>query len=195
MNKSLIAFTVLLLVGCAGTTPSDAPITTSSAIDSSDLIDLSDLKSVFEFSPDNEDMISPEEKIKLALLDHFKEWESVRYRYGGMSKHGVDCSGFVYMAFLNQFGIKLPRNSNLQVKLGTSVAQDELRPGDLIFFKTGRSTRHVGIYLDHHRFIHASTSQGVTTSSLESKYWANAYWTARRLDHQLDIKALEHHSS
>jgi hypothetical protein len=176
--RILIVFTILLLAGCASAP--DVPLT--SAIQVQPIVENPLL------------IMEPEEKIKVALLEHFKEWASVKYKFGGLSKDGVDCSGFVYLAFLNQFGVKLPRNTTLQVKLGTTVAQDELKAGDLVFFKTGPAMRHVGIYLDHRRFIHASSSEGVTTSSLDSKYWANAYWTAKRLDHQLDAKALPHRS-
>jgi cell wall-associated NlpC family hydrolase len=173
MIRILTISAVLFLVGCVGAPSSDNHSATN-------LIETSSL-----FSQEQPDWTKTE-----ALNKYFREWEAVRYKFGGLSKEGVDCSGFVYLTFLNQFGVKLPRNTALQSKIGETVAQDELKTGDLVFFKTGysRHTRHVGIYLDHGLFIHASTSQGVTTSSLDSEYWSAAYWKAKRLD----PKVLQH---
>jgi probable lipoprotein NlpC len=99
-----------------------------------------------------------------------------------MSKRGIDCSGFVYVTVYHQLGIRLPRNTRSLLRLGEHIAQSDLQTGDLVFFKTGRSLRHVGIYLEKGLFMHASTHEGVTMSSLDETYWANTYWTARRLD-------------
>jgi cell wall-associated NlpC family hydrolase len=166
MIRILTTFTVLFLVGCASTPAPD-----------------SRSPSPFEINLLSQNDSEPE-WAKTALSKHFREWESVRYKFGGLSKQGIDCSGFVYLTFLNQFGVKLPRNTSLQVKLGETIPQDQLKTGDLVFFKT-RSSRHVGIYLEHRKFMHASSSRGVTTSSLDSKYWSVAYWTAKRLDPKL----------
>jgi probable lipoprotein NlpC len=136
-----------------------------------------------KFSEAIESVKSPDSKWLLATLnEYFKDWESVRYRHGGTSKRGVDCSGFVYLTFLHQLGVKLPRNTRSLVHLGHSITQDELQTGDLVFFKTGATLKHVGIYLEKGLFMHASTHQGVTMSSLEDRYWSNTYWTARRLN-------------
>lgn len=170
MIRVLTAFAILFLVGCAG-----APTSDSRSV------------SLFELNPLTQDEnYSEPEWTKTALSKYFREWESVRYRFGGLSKRGVDCSGFVYLTFLHQFGVKLPRNTALQSKIGETITQNQLKTGDLVFFKTGFSSRrHVGIYLENRKFIHASLSQGVTTSSLDSKYWSTAYWTAKRLDPKL----------
>jgi len=56
-----------------------------------------------------------------------------------------------------------------------------LRAGDMVFFKTGIFTRHVGMYIDKGNFLHVSSSKGVTISSLEDPYWASAYWKAQRI--------------
>ena len=101
---------------------------------------------------------------------------------GGLSKNGVDCSGFVYLTFRSIAGVQLPRTTHQQMKLGTEVSPQHLKPGDLLFFKTGWYTRHVGIYLHNGRFMHASTSQGVTLSELSEKYWGNAFYLAKRIN-------------
>lgn len=117
------------------------------------------------------------------LNDQLRQWRGAPYRYGGLERSGVDCSGFVYRTFRDRFDIQLPRSTKQQTSLGTRVSRDELLPGDLVFFKTGSgaSGLHVGIYDTDDQFIHASTSQGVTRSSLSNVYWKRAYWQARRL--------------
>lgn len=118
---------------------------------------------------------------KESLNKQLKSWKSVKYRFGGLNKRGVDCSGFIYMTFLEQYGIKLPRNTRSQVKMGKAVKRHELQLGDLVFFRVNRNVRHVGIYLKDDKFMHVSARKGVTTSSLNNSYWVNKYWTARRL--------------
>ncbi|NRD71786.1 C40 family peptidase [Shewanella sp. VB17] len=110
-----------------------------------------------------------------------REWRGIPYRYGGMSKRGVDCSGFVSLAYQQILGKKLPRTTAKQVYLGQSIIKSQLKTGDLVFFKTGWSTRHVGIYLSNNRFLHASTSQGVMISLLDNSYWQQKYWQSRHL--------------
>jgi lipoprotein Spr len=119
--------------------------------------------------------------VKKQLIQLHSEWEGTPYRFGGMSKAGVDCSGFVALGFKQKFGITLPRTTDEQRSVGQSVSKSQLREGDLVFFKTGWSTRHVGIYLGSHQFLHASTSQGVMISSLNNSYWKQKYWLSRRL--------------
>jgi cell wall-associated NlpC family hydrolase len=69
--------------------------------------------------------------------------------------------------------------------LGKKVSQNNLKPGDLVFFKTGLFSRHVGIYLDKRKFLHASTSVGVTISSLDNQYWKKNYWKSVRISTNL----------
>ncbi|WP_394390442.1 NlpC/P60 family protein [Shewanella woodyi] len=119
------------------------------------------------------------------LLAFYKGWKGVPYRLGGMSKRGVDCSGFVYLAYQQLLTTQVisvfPRTTADQVELGRQVSKSQLKTGDLVFFKTGWSTRHVGIYLSDNRFLHASTSQGVMISRLDNSYWKQKYWQSRRL--------------
>ncbi len=119
--------------------------------------------------------------VKQALLAQYQAWKHVRYQLGGLSRRGIDCSGFTQKTFADRFDITLPRDTRSQAKSGKAVSRKHLRPGDLVFFKIGHGTRHVGIYLDDGRFLHASTSKGVIISRLDEAYWAKHYWKAVRV--------------
>ena len=115
------------------------------------------------------------------LNSAYQKWAGTPYQLGGTTHSGMDCSGLVYMVFVEEFGTYLPRTTNAQVELGKRINKSELQAGDLVFFKTGYRSRHVGIYLRNNQFLHASTSKGVIISHLNNPYWANAYWQARRI--------------
>ena len=119
--------------------------------------------------------------VKQTLYAQYNEWKMVKYRAGGLSKGGVDCSGFVYLTFDARLGIKLPRSTDEQVNAGATIAVRDLAPGDLVFFKTGKNVRHVGIYLEEGKFLHASTEKGVMISKLDDEYWARTYWKSVRI--------------
>ncbi len=106
----------------------------------------------------------------------------IRYVWGGTSRSGFDCSGFVGWVFAKH-NIHLPRTAIEQSGCGTSVGRSELRTGDLIFFHTGRSSRvnHVGIYLGNNQFIHASSGGGKVRINELAGFYANAYAGARRI--------------
>ena len=114
------------------------------------------------------------------LYKHYNEWRGVKYREGGMSKKGVDCSGFVHIAYKNKLHKSIPRSTELMSETGKPVNIKKLRPGDVVFFKTGFKVRHVGIYVGKGEFIHASSSRGVMKSKLSNPYWLDAYWMSRR---------------
>ena len=118
-----------------------------------------------------------------SLNDQLSNWRGTPNRYGGMSRGGVDCSGFVLMTFRDKFDLQLPRETRKQAEIGTEIDKDDLLPGDLVFFKTGsgESGLHVGIYDTDNQFIHASTSRGVMRSSLDNVYWRKNFWQARRI--------------
>ena len=117
------------------------------------------------------------------LSEHQQEWKGTRYRLGGTSKSGVDCSGFMQITFRDLFGIDLPRTTTEQANEGTRVSKSEIKTGDLVFFKTGRGPngKHVGVYVKNGQFLHASTKGGVIYSDLDSPYWTKTFWQARRL--------------
>lgn len=115
------------------------------------------------------------------LYAQYDNWQGTPYRLGGLDKKGIDCSGFVYITFKQRFGFTFPRTTKEQVKQGNGVARSKLKPGDLVFFKTGWRVRHVGIYISNGQFLHASKSKGVVISSLDNVYWQEKYWQARRI--------------
>ncbi len=130
-----------------------------------------------EKSLDSMDISGKQHPLTVAIA----QWLGTRYRYGGKSRKGIDCSGFVNEVF-ESLGIDLPRNSRDIAKIEKTVVRDSLRYGDILIFAR-RKTRvnHVGIYLSEGRFAHASR-RGVTVSTIESGYWAKRYYGARRLD-------------
>lgn len=105
-----------------------------------------------------------------------------RYRSGGCSPDtGFDCSGFTTWVF-NRYGVHLPRSSREQYQVGKMVAKNNLRKGDLVFFRSKRGINHVGIYLENGKFIHsASNGKTVTISHLEEDYWRTHYAGGRRV--------------
>ena len=115
------------------------------------------------------------------LLAQLSEWKGVPYQFGGLTKQGVDCSGFIYLTFAEEFGIRIPRTTQSQVLKGQVIDQADLVPGDLVFFMTGYNQRHIGIYVGKKQFIHTSSSRGVMLSRLDNPYWQSAYWHARRI--------------
>jgi cell wall-associated NlpC family hydrolase len=110
-----------------------------------------------------------------------KDLIGTKYKSGGTSTNGFDCSGFTSFVF-KTFKISLPRTSGEQSKVGKKVAKDDLQAGDLVFFNTnGRGVSHVGIYVGDGKFAHASSSKGVTISGLSDSYYVNRYMGARRV--------------
>ncbi|NPE59243.1 bifunctional murein DD-endopeptidase/murein LD-carboxypeptidase [Dickeya dadantii] len=120
-------------------------------------------------------------EVKSKLLEQYASWKGVRYRLGGDSRKGIDCSGFVQRTFREQFGMDLPRSSYEQQDIGVQIQRNKLRPGDLVVFHAGSTGRHMGIYIGNQQFVHASTSIGVTISSMDDNYWKPRYREARRV--------------
>ena len=119
-------------------------------------------------------------RVDRTLRSDAPNWIGIPYRWGGTTRRGIDCSAFVQQFVRGTLGVELPRTTASQRYEGVSVERDELRPGDLVFFRR-RGVRHVGVYLSGDEFIHASSSRGVTISDLTSDYWTRYYWMARRV--------------
>lgn len=132
-----------------------------------------------DISPGNE---SHAKNMKTVLLTQYSQWKGTHYHLGGSTHKGVDCSALMQHIFNDSMHQQLPRTTFQQIKNGQKVSKDNLKPGDLVFFKTTSNTRHVGVYVGDNEFIHASKIKGVTISSLNDQYWMNHYETARRLE-------------
>jgi len=120
-------------------------------------------------------------KVLQKLYLEYEYWEGSSYKYGGTKEGAIDCSAFVQSIYKTAFGKIIPRTTWLQAKEGRYIAKKNLKAGDLVFFKTSKRDRHVGIYLKNGKFMHASSSRGVTISSINSSYWRKKYWMARRI--------------
>ena len=128
---------------------------------------------------------------KLALtrniVNSAKKYTGVPYKWGGTSRAGMDCSGLVYQAF-KAHNISLPRVSRDMAKQGYRIPTKQVKQGDLLFFKVAKKSstvNHVGLVTKNQAntitFIHATSSKGVISSTLNQKYWKNAFHEARRV--------------
>lgn len=131
-------------------------------------------KSKYEWTGDQGDLLK-------ALKVQYDQWLGTPYKFGGSSKSGVDCSAFVQYVMRDAFGFSLPRATYDQQRQGDPIARRSLIPGDLVFFQIGAKQPHVGIYVGEDLFIHAASSVGVSTASLNDSYWKPRYVTARRV--------------
>ena len=112
----------------------------------------------------------------------------VKYKFGGNSPEtGFDCSGFVRYVFHNAANLTLPPTARAISQLGDTVKQDELQPGDLVFFNTLKSAfSHVGIYIGDNKFIHAPRNgSSVRVENMQQRYWSSRFNGAQRLDKNL----------
>ncbi|CAM3560292.1 C40 family peptidase [Arcobacter aquimarinus] len=114
------------------------------------------------------------------FTDFYNEWKNVKYKMGGTSKSGIDCSAFTQKIYKEKFNISLPRTTITQVNVGTEVKKSELIPGDLVFFKTSKTDKHVGVYVGDNKFLHASI-KGIQYTSLDKPFYKKNYWTSRRI--------------
>lgn len=122
------------------------------------------------------------------LKKYLSSWKGVKYRRGGTSERGIDCSALTQLTYKTIYGVQLPRTVAGQSKKGVRVDKSSLLPGDLVFFKTGLRSRHVGIYIGDNQFIHASRSKGVISSSLNNSYWRRKFWQAKRFPQKIRRK-------
>lgn len=117
-----------------------------------------------------------------AIVSTAERYVGYRYRFGGTSPSGFDCTGFVYFV-LNKAGVSIGRNMYEQYNSGPRVSTANMQPGDLVFFSNTykRGLSHAGIYIGNGRFINAANeSVGVTVSNLWSSYWASHFTAAVR---------------
>lgn len=122
-----------------------------------------------------------EGNLKQRIMDEYAKWKGTHYLWGGNSHNGIDCSAFTRRVIHTVAHLNLPRTAAEQSHTGYPVQQEQLKPGDLVFFMTKPNVRHVGVFVGNDQFIHASSSQGVMLSHLSGSYWQEHYLTARRM--------------
>ncbi|WP_343124646.1 C40 family peptidase [Luteibacter sp. 22Crub2.1] len=118
-----------------------------------------------------------------ALLAFAMKLRDIRYHRGGRAPStGFDCSGFVRYVFSHSIGLDLPTNSASQFLAGLKVKRNEMKTGDLVFFRTrGKAISHVGIYIDNGQFIHSpSAGKTVRVDNLNEAYWSKHFAGAKR---------------
>jgi len=110
------------------------------------------------------------------LYKFITEWTGVKYRNGGLTKKGIDCSGFALLLEKDVYGKSLPRRSRDQADAIKSQTSGRLKEGDLIFFSFGgKEVDHVGIYLTDEYFVHASTNRGVVVDNIKIPAYQNSF--------------------
>lgn len=121
------------------------------------------------------------------VISTARSYTGTPYKYGGTTRAGMDCSALVYHAYYS-VGVTMPRISSDQSKVGKKVGAKDLERGDLLFFATGRKKNqvtHAGIVTEVSRndvrFIHSSTSLGVSEDYLSNRYWTKVFLFARRV--------------
>ncbi len=109
------------------------------------------------------------------LFGFIEDWFGTRYRYGGTTKNGIDCSSYTGKMVETAYGIVLPRTAHEQYAVCTKINKLDLQEGDLVFFNTRGGVSHVGLYLSDGYFTHSSSSKGVTISNLDEVYYIKKF--------------------
>jgi len=116
-----------------------------------------------------------------ALVSRGLSLVGTRYKWGGVSYRGVDCSGLMRVLY-NKEGVRLPHSARQQYRLGKPVKSGKLVPGDLVFFRIRKSISHVGMYIGQDKFVHAAgRGKGVRVDRLSSAYFSRRFAGARRV--------------
>lgn len=118
----------------------------------------------------------------LWLVKQVDEWLGTKYRLGGSTKAGIDCSALMQVLFSSIYGISLPRTAREQFQASNRISKEDLKEGDLLFFNTTGGVSHVGLYIQNNKFVHASSTGGVTISDLDEEYWSRKFIGVRRVE-------------
>lgn len=137
--------------------------------------------------PDFTSDYTPDNYLAMQIVNNAMEFNGVRYRGGGTTKEGMDCSGMVFATF-KIFDITLPRSSYEMAKAGTVVNLKNVKKGDLLFFNNNRrknTINHVGLVIENEngeiKFIHSTLSGGVVISSMSEAYYDRTFVQANRV--------------
>lgn len=134
------------------------------------------------------DMISvePSDISNYPLYRFIDKWYGVRYKWGGATSKGIDCSAFSQKLYSNVYNKEIKRTSKQQFRNCERFKKHtESSEGDLVFFRINRiRLSHVGVYLANGYFVHASRGHGVMISNLESKYWRRRYAGCGRIERE-----------
>jgi probable lipoprotein NlpC len=122
---------------------------------------------------------------RMRVIASGEKYLGVPYRYGGLNREGLDCSGFIYVSFRDALSVTIPRNTGALYAWVEKIPPESLEPGDLLFFKTTNTgaISHAGIFTGNGRFIHAASDgphTGVIRSAMDEKYWKRTYAGAGR---------------
>lgn len=118
----------------------------------------------------------------LTLYKYIDDWYGTRYRMGGTTKKGIDCSAFTGSLLLCVYALTVPRTAKEQYNASVHINKEDLKEGDLVFFNTRGGVSHVGLYLSNNHFVHSSSSSGVMISSLDDPYFARRFITGGRVN-------------
>ena len=111
----------------------------------------------------------------ISLFKFIDQWLGTRYRFGGTTRRGIDCSAFTGLLLSTVFGFNTPRTAKAQYRICNKIKKVDLVEGDLVFFNTRGGVSHVGVYLGNHCFVHSSVHKGVTISSLDDCYYSRKF--------------------
>ncbi len=120
----------------------------------------------------------PNASQRIAFVNNALNYLGTPYRYGGRSAKGMDCSGFVCCNGTDVLELQMPRRSDAIAEYAKRITDEEIQPGDLLFFNTAGGISHVGIYIGAGKFIHSASDgprTGVIISSIQEPYWKKTY--------------------
>ncbi|SDS50955.1 C40 family peptidase [Gramella sp. MAR_2010_147] len=176
LKSSILIFSIFLFASCGSSR--SRVVTTKKEAGRTEKV-----TQVYDRTPS----VESEDKTVNKVVRTAKKFEGTKYKYGGTDKKGMDCSGLIYVSFLEE-GISLPRTSRAMSLEGKRLYLKEVNVGDLLFFETNKNRKvinHVGLVVeiddDGIYFIHSSTSKGVIISSLSETYWYKNFVMARRV--------------
>ena len=176
MNKisyfSLVTFTLLLTSACSQQRSQHSDDRRSPAYSSQQGSKQSAVPAQQQRAPQYSPVVS-NNPIRNRMVQIAKSTLGTPYKWGGNSpQRGFDCSGLMSYVHKNASGLKIPRTAAKQRDNSRTISYRQLQPGDMLFFKTGKKTNHVGVYIGNRKFIHApSGGKRVTVATMDSAYW------------------------